>query len=1155
MNAPTLLIGLGGTGSKIVERVSKMVTPEQRNNISFAVFDTDINELKEIQERNPFIRTIQTSTKQTAGEYLEKDTHARDTWFPVNAILNGKTLTEGAGQVRSISRLALETVIRAGKMEPLHEAIQDLYRVEEDKVEQALRIVLVSSLAGGTGSGLILPVALYVRNYLQTHFRQSANITRGFFILPEVFYDVIPGQTERNNLKANAYATLRELDAFLMKGDATLHERYQDSVKMEFPRVASEGYEEYDVRPYDFCFLFDAQNAEGSKLNSFDQYLEHAANCIYAQSIGPMNKRSNSSEDNTIRKLAKARGRNRYAGAGASMLIYPFEDIRAFIALQWAKQSVSKSWMTFDNIYKEICRENAKKRERGLNAVNPDAGQFYMDQIDSMAKQEDPFAMSIIRATGTYSADGVTRTGDRWSLYVSNVLEKVNADINEGNTSLIAAYEDANRRINALSNEWEDYPAAFKGAERYRQMANIYVQEVAQTIAYTLFNSPIDKGDSKSLPYKLETYLESEDKKFLHPNAIRYMLIKTLNLMKTSLLAVNEEIRDKKEFFDGFSKIFDDASTEDRIETVDDLADRKVNLWSKITKKPNADQEDVKESFKHYLSAIDEYKVVSAQGHILEQGIKHIASLIEAYQRFYSSFESKVEVIDARINEIYKKYAGTKGTTARYVCASRKCLDTMYDKKPYTGSAITIDSELAKEIYFKVHAFAAKKDKPNGNKYFSDLFDKGIIGYFEDSVMKSYGSDIDIDVLDALEREAEYENGYDLEDGDTGTFQLIDQYVRKVIGDTRKLSCPFIESPMGEHKEPINACAFHISLKPEKGDDSPRAQLIRKELMNFGATPDEDIPKSMIMFYQSFYGLRANDLSKFAPAAKTMTYNRSSGEYFKAYYELVSGIHPVSAISKEISPHIDRWWHIITKMPDLDDENQEKQEQEIYAAFFWGILGRYIELFEDNGVQKVYKLKMDILKMDSDLLTVSNGTPCDKLYEVHDAIAIYPELTKKILDKVEALTMEDINENRSVEDGILMSLLDTFSIEEPGLGRAKESATSIFSIPLLMKKSATPDIYYEDNVIQILKVELMEIKKYLSRFCTPRELPEVMGEIIKVQFERYLDDVKKESEIRRSIYRESLFDRSCSIIANAFEEIGLKNASREILLKVAELKK
>lgn len=235
MIAPTLLVGLGGTGSKIVCRVSKMVTEEQRKRIGFAVFDTDINELREIRDENPFIRTIQTSTKLSVGEYLNIDTHARDTWFPVNAILNSKTLTEGAGQVRAISRLAFDTAIRAGNMEPLHAAIEDLYKLEEEQSDQALRVIIVSSLAGGTGSGLILPVAAYIKNFLSTRFQQSANITRGFFILPEVFYEVIRGQAERNNLKCNAYATLRELDAFLMKGDATLPDKYAETVKLEFP--------------------------------------------------------------------------------------------------------------------------------------------------------------------------------------------------------------------------------------------------------------------------------------------------------------------------------------------------------------------------------------------------------------------------------------------------------------------------------------------------------------------------------------------------------------------------------------------------------------------------------------------------------------------------------------------------------------------------------------------------------------------------------------------------------------------------------------------------------------------------------------------------------------------------------------------------------
>lgn len=667
MNAPTLLIGLGGTGCKIIERVSKMVTGEQRNNIAFAVFDTDINDLRGIQERNPFIKTIQTSTKQTVGEYLNKDTHARDTWFPVNAILNGKTLTEGAGQVRSISRLALETVIRAGKMEPLHEAIQSLYKVEEDKADQALRVVIVSSLAGGTGSGLILPVALYTRNYLQTHFRQSANITRGFFILPEVFYEVITGQTERNNLKANAYATLRELDAFLMKGDATLHERYANSVRMQFPRAASNGYEEYDVRPYDFCFLFDAQNAEGGKLNSFDQYLDHAANCIYAQSIGPMNKRSNSSEDNTIRKLAKERGRNRYAGAGASMLVYPFEDIRTLIALKWTKQCVSKQWMVFDDLYKELCKENDQKREQGLSAKEQSLSAFYANQVESAAKHDDAFAKAIIKSTGKYT-NGVTRTADRWKEYVLAVLSKIEHDLEDCSSDLSSKYDDAREQINNLGNDWEEFANAFAAAEEYRLMSSAYVEEVSQTIAYSMFRGSKVSQSNIGLSYKLETYLVSADNKFLHPNAIRYMLIKILDLMKKQKESVDKDRDDNRQYFETFEKnTFDIAETEDVEETVDDLSDRKTSLVSRLTKRPTGEQEEMKRKFKVFFDTIGAYQVQCAQSFVLGQGIDYIESLISAFESFYKSFDSKVAAIDKAINDIYKKYSDSKGTTVRYL--------------------------------------------------------------------------------------------------------------------------------------------------------------------------------------------------------------------------------------------------------------------------------------------------------------------------------------------------------------------------------------------------------------------------------------------------------------------------------------------------------
>ena len=1154
MNAPTLLIGLGGKGSDIVLRVAEMVTDDQRKNISFAVFDTDINELRDIQDKCPYIHTIQTSTKQTVGEYLSKDVHSREDWFPVNAIINTKTLTEGAGQVRSISRLALESVIKAGKMEPLHEAIHELYKVEEDKVDQALRVVIVSSVAGGTGSGLILPVALYVRNYLRTRFRQSANITRGFFILPEVFFNVISSETERNNLKANAYATLRELDAFLMKGDNTLPERYKNSVKMEMPIPATNEYEEYDVRPYDFCFLFDAQNASGGKLNSFDQYLQHAATCIYAQSIGPMNKRSNSSEDNTIRKLAHERGRNRYAGAGASMLIYPLNDIKKLLAYKWAQQNISKMWSIYDNQYKRICKENAKKREEGYLVQNPLRSDAYVTQIEKDNDNGFAFAKAIYKSTGIYD-NGVMRVTNRWEDYTNRVLAKISADINQQNdTSMKQLRDSIENQLGDLGIEWDDYATAYRDMEKYRQMSVQYVEATADMTAWSIFKSdPSDaSGDSD---FKLEKYLKNEiDGTYLHPNAMRFMIIKMHQIFAAYKETYDKKRNDNIKWFENFERsTFDDPNT-DETESYHDLTDRKVSLFTKLIKRrPNSDQEEMKNQFRAFMENVDDYKKINVTCKVLEFGIQYLGSIIEAFERFYDIFDTKVQALQNNINSLYKKYSAAKGTTVRYVCASDECFDRLCDKYPFQGSLVSIDSNLAKKIFFDVLEYATNKDKPNSSRFFNDLFDKGIIGYYEDSVMKSYGTELDVDVITALEMEEGFKT--DPEDENSGDVEI---YIKNVIRNTRALSTPFIESPLGEPRESIKACAISDTLKPVPGDESPRAQLIRSELGDLGGVYDKDVPKNMIMFYQSYYGLRANDLSKFAPPENGATYNRPSGEYYTAYFNLISGIHPIPHRSKEICPHIDKWWHIVTKMPDLDEANQEMQEKKIYAAFFWGLVNNLILRKRMQSGAEVYTLnnvRLGLDDDDDDTMIVSNGTQCDMLYEVLDAIAIYPKLVERIIADVEDATQSDkLNKVDIKSRGLLFRSLKKFKIEEPRIGPDNAYAKSIFTLPILMKKSATIDNYYEDGIIRIIDSEIDEITKYLSEFYNEKDLPGEIKSVILDQFDLYLEDIDAESKSDDDIYSDSVFVKTCEIIFKKLYDLGFRNEADDLRDRVDEIK-
>lgn len=1155
MNAPTLIVGLGGKGSEVALRVSKMLTAEQRQKIGFAVFDTDVNELRTIKERNPHVKTIQTSTKLSVGEYLDIDVHSRDTWFPVNAILNSKTLTEGAGQVRAISRLAFETAVRAGKLEPLHEAIEDLYKLEGNEYDQALRVIIVSSLAGGTGSGLILPVALYIKNYLATRFRQSANITRGFFLLPEVFYGVIPGQAERNNLKSNAYATLRELDAFLMKGDSTLADKYNDTVKMEFPIAGTDEFEEYNVRPFDFCFLFDAQNADGKKLNSFDKYLEHAANCIYSQSIGPMNKRSNSSEDNTIRKLAAERGRNRYAGAGSSMLIYPYEDVRDYIALNWTKECVSDQWMMFDKQFEKQAKKNAKRRSEGIPTADLKQSESYITNVEQLAANKNPFAKSIVEQCTIYDKKGINISGYKWERYIDALIKQIETSSAAGSNKLDGQKEKVSGALEELNekesiNDWNAYAEVYGDLDEYRKMIERHTDETADTIAYAMFRADDDEDINDTQEYQIEHHFKT-DGKFIHPNAIRYFLYKVLVELEGRKNALSEDNKDILKYFDNFEQMI--LGDDENAKSIEALGRKRVSIVNKIAHKPTGEQSDLFDGYTEFFKKTNDYRSSSVLEAVYTEAIEYVQDICEAFESFFKSFGTEIKGIEKKIHVLENKHNNTKGLAARYVCASKTCLENMLDSAPYTNGYNVIDGELSKEIYNRIREYAMNSRAKENKEFFSDLFEHGIVGFFRNSVSELYNTAVNMDIISAIEKEAEFEKKiYDPTEAEL--------YVKHVFDESKVLASPFIEKPLGEERDPINSCAYNNELNPR--DDSPRSKLIDKELKNFGGEEDEDIPKNTILFYKSFYGLRANDLSKFAPGEDTDTYTRPDGEYYKAYFELVTKIHPEAHRSKVITPHIDRWWHNVSKMPDLDEGNQRRQEYDVYAAFFWGMLNKHIQLLDDgNSNRPVYRLSSRLIKDigeyadNNNVLVVSNSTPCDNLYEVVDALSIYPALVNKIIENTKKAIDKEVDANVQPENGMLTKCLSEFRVREfPVDEKGENNVRSIFDLPILVKKSVPTEQYYEEKVLKILDVSLSEIKKYVYKFSNESEAAPVIGSIIMDQYAKYLAFIKHESKSWKKIVNDVLFITTCDKISEFLEEVGQEELSSKVIEKCEELR-
>lgn len=421
MNSPTLLIGIGGAGGEILLELSKRVSSKERKNIGFLTIDTDVNSLKKLKDEGYNGEIIVTSTNTTVGYTLSKNVHARDNWFPINSILNRKTLTEGAGQVRAISRLAFDSLISSGRIRPLYEIIEKLYSTNGGNFGQSLRVMIVGSLAGGTGSGILLYLGMHIRDYIKNHYSTDAVIIKGFFLTAEIFKSNLEKEKELTSLMANSYATIKELNAFFMKADNLLPNKYS-TLSFDGLEYETKNIKKYDSLPYDFCFIYDFHSISGENLGKKRSYIVHAANCIYALAISPINLRSNSMEDNEIISLVNNDGRSRYCGAGEAELFFPIDDIIDYLTLKLKNIHLSNQWLKYDKIYLKKKKEIKENVEKGMIPIELTRDKSYIDSVNQLAENKDAFS-NRIKIENTYLEISDSSTKLKYNVYLDE-LEK-----------------------------------------------------------------------------------------------------------------------------------------------------------------------------------------------------------------------------------------------------------------------------------------------------------------------------------------------------------------------------------------------------------------------------------------------------------------------------------------------------------------------------------------------------------------------------------------------------------------------------------------------------------------------------------------------------------------------------------------------------------
>jgi hypothetical protein len=298
--APTLLIGIGGSGAEVLLRVRRLFFERYGPNpggsigypfVGYLALDTHNEAFSKIKDPNLSEHVRRNIQLRLAGnppeaihclvderafnQYLsggERDHPHIFSWLERSVLtrFGSVGLTGGAAMCRPLGRLAFYH-----HFDKIHDAIrrriEEIQRNSQPTAVQPwirhgvqvdphrLHVVMVYSLAGGTGAGMFLDTGILVRKVVNDLQMSGVQVYYTHFaLLPEVFLSdpevQLGAPRNREVVKENAYGALREMEYFSM--------RKIDAFDLSIPPPVSQAAEAGEAEP-----LYRVQWTRGGRVH------------------------------------------------------------------------------------------------------------------------------------------------------------------------------------------------------------------------------------------------------------------------------------------------------------------------------------------------------------------------------------------------------------------------------------------------------------------------------------------------------------------------------------------------------------------------------------------------------------------------------------------------------------------------------------------------------------------------------------------------------------------------------------------------------------------------------------------------------------------------------------------------------------------------
>lgn len=306
---PTLIVGIGGTGCMIVQKLRKRVNAhfgqERSRAFRFVVLDTDTQRVNDDDEllgpdvfvnlAQPFVRASDLIQNMTTYPRLHR---GLEQWWPKT--LQGDPfppadIVAGAQAVRAVGRLALwYQGTRVKQIIERHWGLAaELGTDYSGTVSRTPsgKVYVVCSLAGGTGSGLLLDLAYLIRTILKSRAAMPVFYTGILLTDATPFREFAPNTAVFSRMNANIYAALTELNHFMQLGS-------QNRTPYSFTYNGDELAVESRDKPFDVTYLVGVTNEHGHQLNDLNALCSMVAEGIFLEIASPLGATGRSVLDN-----------------------------------------------------------------------------------------------------------------------------------------------------------------------------------------------------------------------------------------------------------------------------------------------------------------------------------------------------------------------------------------------------------------------------------------------------------------------------------------------------------------------------------------------------------------------------------------------------------------------------------------------------------------------------------------------------------------------------------------------------------------------------------------------------------------------------------------------------------------------------------------